>query len=363
MKNLYVLFGSIVVLCCLSGCAKTEMDKIDKGINIDIAKIKAEIDQLVENDDFSGCILLNDKDKNTIFSYFCGYASKEYEVKNTLDTKFKIASISKSITGITITKLIEHGKIDPSKFVSEYINTKNSIYNQITIEHLLTHTSGLGPFMQALDTSNNKTYENLSDYMDYVENATLEFTPGEKWGYSNLGYLILGLVVENITGMTYRSHVEQEIFVPANMTNSGFWLDSEVIKNRATSYAYDDENGIWRSRYSSFRGDPSWGMYSTVTDLSNFMNAVLGNTFLSKSFTDMAITPKPELNSPFYGYGFNISDEKIAHGGNWSGFSSQMTHYKSTGYTLVVLCNYPNNSRILSFGAQEVHKIFDKYIL
>jgi len=355
MKKYLVL---LVVLCCFSGCTEIEMDKVD----FDIAKMRREIDQLAENDEFSGCIVLNDKEKNTIFSYFCGDASKEYEVKNVLDTKFRVASISKSIAGITITKLIEDGKIDPSKPVSEYISTQNSIYNQITIEHLLTHTSGLAPFMQALDTSNNKTYENLNDYTDYIEEATLQFIPGEKWGYSNLGYLVLGLVVENITGMNYRSYVEQEIFIPANMTNSGFWLDYEAIKNRATGYAYDNERDIWINRHSNFRGDPSWGMYSTVADLSNFMDAVLNNTFISKSFTDMAITPKPALNSPFYGYGFNISDEKIAHGGNWSGFSSQMTYYKS-GYTLVILCNYPNDSRTLSFGAQTVHKIVDKYLL
>ena len=351
-KHLGIIWGILLlVLCCLSECGHNEE-------NMDIVKIKSEIDKLVENDEFSGCILLKDKNKNVIFSYFCGYASKEYEVKNSLDTKFNVASVGKSITGIAITKLTEEGKIDLSKTVSEYINLKNNIYNQITIEQLLTHTSGLGDyFMQAFNTSRFSPYENLSDYIDIIEQAALSFSPGEKWAYSNLGYIVLGLVVESLTGMTCRSYVEQTIFIPANMNNSGFWLNDEIIKNRATCYAYDNERKIWRAQnfMPILRGDSAGGWYSTVEDLSNFMDAVLSNTLFSEFYTDKAITPKLELNAPNYGYGFYVSDRKISHGGNGMGISAQLTHYKLNGYTLVVLCNYPS-------GSMEIEKIFDNIL-
>ena len=352
-KHLGIIWGILLlVLYCLSGCEHKEE-------NMNIVKIRSEIDKLVENDDFSGCILLKDKNKNVIFSYFCGYASKEYEIKNSLDTKFNIASVGKSITGIAITKLMEDGRIDISQSVSEYVPLKNCIFNQITIEQLLTHTSGLGDyFIQAFNTSRFSPYENLSDYIDIIEQATLSFSPSEKWAYSNLGYIVLGLVVENITGMTFRSYVEQAIFIPANMTNSGFWLHDELIKNRTTCYAYDNEKKIWRTQTGMpiLRGDSAGGWYSTVVDLSNFMDAVLSNTLLSKFYTDKAITPKPELNAPNYGYGFFVSDEKVGHGGNGMGISTQIAHYKLNEYTLVILCNY-------SSGANEVYRIIDKYIM
>jgi len=351
-NGITAIIAVLVTLSLFTACKNKEG-------NMDIVKIRNDIEKLVENSGFSGCILLKDKNKHIIFSYFCGDASKEYEVKNSLDTRFSIASIGKSITGIVITKLMEEGRIDLSQTVSEYVDLKNNIYNQITIEQLLTHTSGLGDyFIQAFNTSRFTPYENLSDYIDIIEQADLAFSPGEKWSYSNLGYIVLGLVVESITGMSFRSYVEQTIFIPANMTNSGFWLNDEIIKNRATCYAYDNERKKWRAQtfMPILRGDSAGGWYSTVEDLSNFMDAVLSNTLLSEFYTDKAITPKPELNAPNYGYGFFISDRKIGHGGNGMGISTYLGHYKFIGYTLAVLCNYPS-------GADDVNRIFDKYLM
>lgn len=326
---------------------------------MNIERINKKIINLSENDKFSGCILLNDKDRNVIYSYCCGYASKEYDIKNTLDTRFNIASVGKPITGVAITKLIEDQIINPSHFISEYINLKNDIFNNITIEQLLTHTSGLGDyFQQAFDSPHTKWYEEFNDFSDIIGKATLLFKPGEKWAYSNLGYLVLGLLVEKLTGMTYYSYISQNIFIPANMTDSGFWLYNEPVKNCASGYGYDEERGIWRNRtvIPVLRGNSSGGWFSTVDNLSKFMEAVLSNKLLSNCYTNAMITSKPELNAPNYGYGFFVTNEKLGHGGGGTGTSTQLSYYKESGCTLTVLCNY-------SIGANEVTSIIDDELL
>jgi len=326
---------------------------------MNIAIINNKIGNLSETDKFSGCVLLTEKDGNELYSFCCGYASKEYEIRNNIDTKFNVASVGKPITGVAITKLIEERAIEPRKAVGEYIDLKNDVFRSVTIEQLLTHTSGLGDyFQQAYNSPYTRSYIDLDDYMDIVESATLDFMSGEKWAYSNIGYLVLGMLIEKITGQSYYSYIEQNIFQPAGMIDSGFWLYNEPVKNRASGYSFDDERGIWRNRASMpvLRGTSSGGWFSTVGDLSKFMVALLNNKFTISYFTDIISTPKPELNALGYGYGFFISDEKLCHGGNGTGIGAQLAYYKTSGYILAVLCNY-------SSGADDIVRIFDDELI
>jgi len=326
---------------------------------VDIEKISRRMKALSESDRFSGCVLLKDQNRNTILSFSCGYASKEYEIKNTLDTKFNIASVGKSITGVAIAKLMECKIINPSDIIAEHIDLKNTVFDKITIEQLLTHTSGLGDyFPQVYSSAYTKTYENLEDYAEIVEQASLEYPPGEKWAYSNLGYLVLGILIEKLTGMPYDAYITENVFVPANMLDSGFWLYNETVKNRATGYYYDEEKQIWRSRavMPVLRGIPAGGCLSTVDDLSRFVGALVNNVLLSDFYTRKVLTPKPGLNAPSYGYGFFISDEKISHSGDGTGVSAHLTYYTSCGYTLAVLSNYSN-------GINEVVEIVDRELM
>ena len=326
-------------------------------INID--KIDGAITVLSANDKFSGCIFLNDENANTSYTFSCGYACKEYKVPNKTDTKFNIASVGKPITGVAITMLTRDGFIDLSKVVSEYIDLKNDVFNHITIEQLLTHTSGLGDYFQAAYNSPYiKSYEDFKDFLDIVENASLDFAPGDHWSYSNLGYLVLGLLIEKVSGMSYYTYIQQNIFLPSNMTDSGFWLYNEPVSNRAFGYSYDDERRIWRNRFITpvLRGTSAGGWFSTVGDLSKFMKSMLSHKLLSSYYTNLVITPKPELNAPNYGYGFFVSDAKLSHGGNGTGIGAHLSYYKSNGYTLAVLSNY-------SSGVDDVVSIFDAVLL
>jgi len=366
MKKFSVVFLILAVGVSIGyiSCNDSENKKDDTLINIDIEKINNEINKLSENDKFSGCILLTDENRNVIYSYCYGYASRDYDVKINPDTKFNIMSITKPMTGVAIAKLIECGKINPSDYVSEYIDLKNGIFDKITVEQLLTHTSGLGDYFtekyeEAYVMAYLKLCEDINDYSEAVELASLYFTPGEKWKYSNLGYHVLGLLIEKAADTSYYSYINENIFVPVDMKNSGFWSYTETVKNRATRYYYNEKYGQWRrvaDNRTLLRGTPAMGAFSTVDDISKFMFALVHNNILSDSFTNKVITPKPELNSPSYGYGFHVNDDKIDHSGDGGGVGAQLTYYKNTGYILVILSNYSN-------GAEEAAGIFDRELI
>jgi len=365
MKKSSVVFLIFVMGISIGyiSCNDSEKKKDDTLISIDIEKIDNQIKILSENDKFSGCILLTDENRNTIYSYCYGYASRDYDVKINLDTIFNIMSITKPMTGVAMAKLIESGKINQSDYVSKYIDLKNSIFDKITVEQLLTHTSGLGDYFDDPENKDYimaylKSYEDINEYTDSVELASLHFTPGEKWKYSNLGYHVLGLLIEKTAEMSYYSYVNENIFIPIDMKNSGFWSYIETVKNRATRYHYNEKYKQWRriTEGPMLRGTSAMGAFSTVDDLSKFMFALVHNNLLSDSFTNKVITPKPELNSPSYGYGFHVNDDKIDHSGDGGGVGAQLTYYKNTGYILVILSNYSN-------GAEEVAGIFDKELI
>lgn len=322
-------------------------------------QVKKEISSLFHENQGSGVVLLSGNAGETVFSLCHGLASMDYGIKNERDTKFNIASVGKAITGVAIAQLIQKQLIDPAETVARYIELDNPIFKTITVQQLLTHTSGLGDyFEQANHSSRAVFYEELEDYKDIIRQAKVAFTPGEKWAYSNLGYLVLGLIIEKITRMRYEAYITQNIFAPARMTHSGFWLYNEPVYNRAVGYEYDEERHIWKSRASMavLRGTSAGGWFSTVGDLAGFMNALIGGRLTDPATAKQVTTPKPAINAPFYGYGFYVSEEKISHGGNAVGYCAGLTYYKKSGYTLAVLCNR-------SYGADKVEEIFDRILL
>ena len=214
----------------------------------------------------------------------------------------------------------------------------------------MTHTSGLGDYF---DTAYNSTYqtvyEDFDDFKEILKDAGTAFEPGSDWSYSNLGYLLLGFIIQNITG-DYYQYITDHIFRKADMANSGFWFFDEVLENAATSYYFDDKHKIWRSWVNPplARGSSSGGGYATVGDLTKFIRALFNSTLLQPSLVHEATTAKPQLNSPHYGYGFFIGENEIRHSGNGTGTNAKLVHNKN-GLTTVILSN-------LSNGVAEIEK-------
>jgi len=316
-----------------------------------IKRLELCLDRAVKDDEFSGAVLVA-KNGIPLFKRVYGLANKSYNIQNQLDTKFNIASLGKMFTGVAITQLIQKGELLPNDSLNKYVNDewlKPEDSNKIQIQHLLTHTSGLGDYFKSLYTQRSPmVFRGLEDYQSLVVNQELVFEPGERWSYSNTGMLLLGVVVEHISGDSYYDYVRKHIFIPAGMTNSDFFEKDRPASNRATGYTkeFTDSGVRWQNnRFTRvMKGGPSGGSFSTVEDLLHFDIALRNHRLLNPNYTQMILSAKPELNSPFYGYGFFINESPVgqiaSHGGDGSGISCQYKMYLDIGYTTIILSNY-----------------------
>lgn len=319
--------------------------------NLIIQKVEKCLKILVDEDEFSGVTLIA-KEGKIILNKAFGDANKSYNIPNKIDTKFNIASIGKIFTGIAIAQLVEKGKLSFEDSLSEYIGNdwlSEDISSKIKVKHLLTHTSGLGDYFRQLYNQCDKfIFREHDDYKILLINEKLNFEPGTRWSYSNTGMLLLGALIEKVTSMKYFEYLQQYIFEPADMKNTGGFEKDHPVTNRATGYSKEFVNNkiewIDNSISRVAKGNSSGGCYSTSEDLFNFDKALRSYKLLSPEFTKLVLSPKPELNSSFYGYGFFINNGiagKIArHGGDGVGINCHFNMYIDTGYTVVVLSNY-----------------------
>ncbi len=316
-----------------------------------VERLEACMAKLAEDDAFSGAVLVA-RDEHTLFARAYGMASKSYAVANRLDTKFNIASLGKMLTGVAVAQLVEQGKLSFDDPVSSYLPTdwlRPEVSQRVQIRHLLTHTSGLGDYFRRMRQQlDPMVFRGLSDYRPLVADATLAFEPGSRWSYSNTGYLLLGVVIEQVTGQSYFEYLREHVYQPAGMINTDAYEKDRPVPNRATGYMkLYTANGVqWMSnRYSrAMKGGPSGGSFSTVEDLWRFGTALRTHKLLGAECTREVLSAKPELSSPFYGYGFFIARTdagRVAHhSGDGSGIEACFRMYLDSGYTAAVLSNY-----------------------
>jgi CubicO group peptidase (beta-lactamase class C family) len=330
-------------------------------------ELDAYMQKLVGADVFSGAVLLA-KDGKILFEKAYGEANKDFHVANRVDTKFNLGSMNKMFTAVAIAQLAERGKLsfeDPlAKFLPDFPNKEAA--QKIKLKHLLTHTSGLGSyFNKKFMESSRANYRTVDDMMKLAEGETLAFEPGTRWAYSNTGMLVLGAVIEKATGQSYYDYVRENIYKPAGMTNTDAYELDLVTPNLAVGYQKEFPEGGTRFRNNIFmhvlRGGPAGGGYSTVEDLLKFDIALRSNKLVGADYVKQLLSPKPELNSPEYGYGFGINTAQriVGHSGGFPGISSNLDIFLDSGYTAVVMSNYgggaqpvQNKMRELVLGGQ-----------
>jgi CubicO group peptidase (beta-lactamase class C family) len=333
---------------------------------LDNRAIAGELDsflkKLVDADVFSGSVLLA-KNGEVIYKGAFGLASKDFNVPNRVDTKFNLGSMNKMFTAVSIAQLVEGGKLsfdDPlSKFLPDFPDAQSA--QKIRIKNLLTHTSGLGSyFNEKFRTSSRALYRTVDEMIKLAADEKLAFEPGTKWAYSNTGFLVLGKVIEKVTGGSYYDYVREHIYRPAGMINSDCFELDLVTPNLALGYDKEFTDNGMRFRNNLFehviRGGPAGGGYSTAEDLLRFDIALRSNKLVGAEYVKLLLSPKPDLNSPDYGYGFQIDRErKIAgHGGGFPGISSNLDMFLESGYTAVVMSNYGSGSRPVAAKMQEL---------
>jgi CubicO group peptidase (beta-lactamase class C family) len=294
----------------------------------------------------------------TIFSGAYGLADRVKKSPNTLSTRFRIGSMNKMFTATAVLQLVQAGKIkleDPlGRYLPDYPNQE--IATKVTIHQLLTHTGGTGDFFGPEFDAHRLELRTLQDYVKLFGMRGPAFEPGRKWAYSNYGMLLLGVIIERVSGASYYDYVRDNIYVPAGMTGSGSLAEDEIVPDRSIGYMKRD--GVWKPNTDTlpYRGTSAGGGYSTVEDLARFASALMAHRLLDAHYTDILTTGKVETGGGGkYAYGF---DETVAqgirsfgHGGGAPGMNGDLRIYPRSGHVIAVLSNLdpPAASRVSQF--------------
>jgi CubicO group peptidase (beta-lactamase class C family) len=312
-------------------------------------EFKALLKKLADADVFSGTVLLA-KDGLPIVKAAYGMANKDFSVPNRIDTKLNLGSMNKMFTAVAIAQLVERGKLsfeDPlAKFLPDFPDKASA--EKIKIKHLLTHTAGLGGyFSPQWGDSSRALYRTVDDMMKRAAaDEKLLFEPGTRWQYSNTGMLVLGKVIEKVSGQSYYDYVRENISKPAGMVNTDCYELDKVNANLAIGYDKQFTDGGVSFINNIFahvmRGGPQGGGYSTVEDLLKFDIALRSNKLVGAEYVKLLLSAKPELNSPNYGYGFQIDNESqiAGHSGGFPGIGANLDMFLGTGWTAIVMSNY-----------------------
>src|SRR5579863_1630363 len=252
-----------------------------------IASAKKEIETEVASDRFAGAVLVA-KDGRSILAEAYGLADRQGKVPNTLKTRFRIGSMNKMFTAVSILQLAQAGKLalnDPlGKYLIDYPN--KDVAAKVMIHHLLTHTGGTGDIFGPEFDSHRLELRTLQDYVKLYGNRAPEFDPGSQWKYSNYGFILLGVIIERVSGRSYYDYVRDHVYTPAGMTASGSEPEDVAVPDRSVGYTWSP-NGQLQPNAGTlpYRATSAGGGYSTVGDLLNFANALQQHKLLNAYYT------------------------------------------------------------------------------
>lgn len=315
--------------------------------------LESDIDSLLQEkyqDNAPGATFLIARGGNVIYSKAFGLANLELNVPMQTDNVFEIGSMTKQFTAISILMLMEKGKLNLGDDITKFIPDYPTNGNKITIHHLLTHTSGIKNFT-SIKGLNEISKQDLApiELIDFFKNEPIDFLPGEKFKYSNSGYVVLGYIIEKITGHSYADFVEQKIFKELEMTASQYASHKEIIKDRASGY--HNKDGYINNREVSFTLPYSSGsLMSNVNDMFKWQEAIKNNLLINKETTEKAFSNYTLNNGEFinYGYGWHIKTIKgipiREHGGSIFGFKSMGVYLPNEDIYVIGLNNCDCNS-------------------
>ncbi len=298
-----------------------------------------------------GAVALISRQGKVIYHKAFGMANLELEDPMTTANVFKIGSMTKQFTAISIMMLMEQGKLNLSDEITKYIPDYPSHGQKITIHNLLNHTSGIKNYT-SIKAIRNEIRNDLSptELIDFFKHIPLDFNPGNEFKYNNSGYTILGHIIELTSGQSYGDFVETNIFQPLGMTSSLYGSHSKIIKNRASGHHFRN-NEFMHSMYISLNIPFAAGsLMSTTADLLKWQQAIKNNTLISAETTELIFTNYKlnDGNNTNYGYGWHtktINDVQThEHGGSIFGFKSMAVYIPSEDIYVVILSNCDCNS-------------------
>lgn len=350
-----------------------------------IDEIRDIFKNYIENENFSGVGLIKKGDE-ALFHEAYGYAHRGWKVPNKLDTKFDTASITKVFTSVAILQLIDKKLLTLEDKVLDIINIGDSkINDEVTVYQLLTHTSGIADdadeeagesYEEIWKSKPNYSVRETVDYLPQFINKEPNFQPGKGCRYNNCAFILLGLIIEKITGKSYRQYIQENIFDAIGMDNTGFYAMDQVVENAAEHYAsiLDDEENItgYRKNIYSYPsiGSADAGALTTAQDLDLFIRALKDEKLLSRDLTKAILQPRETYRkykevTEVMGLGVqfllkNDTEEVIyiQKDGVNAGVSCIMNYIPEHDLTIILLANQDTNVWDLAWEIQNTFKIY-----
>ena len=309
-----------------------------KAVNTD-SKINESLTNLFQTLDFSGAIFIA-QDETVLLRKGYALADRDRAMPNTPQTRFRIGSLTKQFTAMAILILQNQGRLKVQDRICNYFSQCPAAWQEITIHHLLSHTSGIIDFTELAGFHHTKAapttpLQTIARFKD----LPLAFTPGEMWSYSNSGYIVLGYIIEQASGQSYETFLKQNIFDPLQMTNTG----------------YDHQDGSLAVGYTSGWQKPddidmtvpfaAGGLYATIDDLYLWDQALYTEKLVPKTLMNLMFTSQVRMSGfeASYGYGWFIDTvdhrQAILHGGAIEGFSSYLLRHPAQKVTIIILSN------------------------
>jgi CubicO group peptidase (beta-lactamase class C family) len=306
------------------------------------SKIDKALTSLTEREAFTGAVLVA-QNGEVLLSQGYDLADRDKNLPNTPQTKYRLGSITKQFTAMAILMLQAQDKLNVQDPICRYIPECPMVWQDITIHHLLTHTSGIPNFTDFRDYQAMKaTPSPLEQTMARFKDKPLNFQPGEHWSYSNSGYILLGYIIEQASGQSYETFLQEHIFEPLQMQNTGYDHNDGSL---ATGYT--GSHGLWRQAdYIDMTIPHAAGaLYSTVEDLYRCDQALYTEEFVSQDLLHLMFTPHAEMPiaNLSYGYGWAVGEmnnhQAVGHGGGIEGFATEIRRYIDDHVTIIILSN------------------------
>lgn len=283
------------------------------------------------------------KDGKPLYIKGYGFANVEHQVAVKPETIFQSGSVGKQFTATAIMILAEENKLALEDKITKYFPDAPDSWKDITVRHLLSHTSGMGDYPEDFDYRKDYTED---DFLKMIEAAPLRFKTGEKWEYSNLGYVTLGILIGKVSGKHYGEFLKEKVFAPLGMTTARVISEADIIPNRASGYRLEKgelKNQRWVSPLLNTTADGA--LYLTAVDMAKWEAGLNSEKILKKSSLEQMWTPAKLNDGKVVGYGFGweieqIGDQRLVmHGGAWQGFKSFIIRFPKDKLTITVFAN------------------------
>ncbi len=318
-----------------------------KSSEIVTGEVGQSLDDFITQDNplFSGSILVA-RDGEILLSKGYNFANWELKSPNSARTKYRISSITKPFTATLIMILAENGLLALDDLLCTHLPDCPGEWQDITIQHLLNHTSGIPDYTTLLGAVEN-SYDphSVEDLIDTFRSEALEYAPGETYQYSNSNYILLGAVIEQVSGVRYDHYLESAILDPLDIKDSGLDNSLEVLKERAAGYQIRGRALVNAPYLDMSNAYSTGGMYSTIGDLFTFDQALYGDLLLNQENQEIMYTPQfaADGSGGSYGLGWQLSDNeghrRVGHHGSINGFRVFLGRYLDAGVTVILLSN------------------------